>query len=338
MARRHPRRERRKNTETESYHGALLLLATVATVGAATTFWVLENPVSAQKKKKALPAIPLLQLDETPDPPLLGFGDCTGLFLAKSSGALSSNVLALMNPAAKAFVTPPNGKRIGVDAYGNVYVFQPGTTRLTPEGQVKVFKSALALLSSPDRSTLSITTRKILKSMMPECNWDVDLWATPGRDSMSKSQYNLWVSAWYLVEAASRQVGYKAGGDYPSKSLMIPYGGGPGLIIGRGFLGLPDVATPGTLALEPGRRIELIGGEHKASEMPRPPFFHAEPLFARVIDSDGGRPTVEILGDFQGRDVSPRFAHRHGFYVGRRLRLPGTGTTAVRKIYPAGVE
>jgi hypothetical protein len=259
--------------------------------------------------------------------------------MAPSNGPLSSSVLALMNPAAKAFVTPPNGKRIWADAAGQVHVFQPATTRLTPQGQVLAFKMAVAQLSSANRSTNSITTRTVLKQMMPECDWDSDMWPAFGRRSFTKNEHNLWTSVWYLVQAAAKQVGYKVGGATPWSNLMVPMpAGGRGLVIGRGFLELQDVANPGTLNLEAGRRVELLVGDYKPGDWPRPPFFHAEPLYARVIDSTGGRPLVEILATFQGQDVSPKFSHRHGFTMGRWLRLPGSGTTAIRKILPPGVS
>lgn len=286
---------------------------------------------------------PELAFDETPDPetaaglPMLGASGCTSPFLASTS-RLSNDVLTLMNSEARAYVTPPNGRWTWSDAKGRVYSFQQGLTRLTPAGQVVAFKAAVLLLANPERSTLSITTRKILRQMMPNCNWDADLQPGFGLSSLSKDEYNLFVSVWYLVQAAARQVRYQVGGPTPWKHLMIPWGGGPGLLIGRGFLGLADVAAPGGLALEPGRRVELIGGEYSQAEWPRPPFFHAEPLYARVVEMSAGRPTVEILATFGDKNVSPKFAHRHGFRAGRRLKLPGTGTTAVRKVFAPGVE
>jgi hypothetical protein len=321
---------------TRKKNGWLVAGLVAVTSTAVVVYGILTQDQSP--KKTSTPPDPELYFDDSPSPPLLGSSLCYGSYPAPSNGPLSPEVLALMNSAARAYVTPPNGKRISHDVKGNVYVFQPGTTRLTPQGQVAAFRGALALLAKPYRSTNSITTRKVLKQMMPECNWDADLWPAFGRDSFSQLEYNLWTSVWYLVQAAAHQIGYKVGGTNPSRNLMVPKpSGGPGLVIGRGFLELPDVGTPGKMSLEPGRRVELLVGDYKKGQWPRPPFFHAEPVIARVIDSAGGRPTVEVLSTFRSNDVAPKFAHRHGFGVGRRLKLPGSGTTAIRKIFPSGV-
>jgi hypothetical protein len=323
----------------------LLVLAGIA--GATGVAYLLTRDIKkvrapANSKKKDAAYDRELAIEEVDEfdqggQPLLGAsGDCVQALYKQDR--VSDQVRALMNPAARAVVTPPNGRYTWSDNYGIIHSFEPGYTVLKPEDQIKVFKMAVAMLSSTSRSTQSITTRNILKSILPECNWDVPLFKSFGHEPLPKRQYNMWTSVWYLVKAASKQVGQTIGGQNPSKSLMIPVGNDSGLIIGRGFLGLPDIAVPGTLNLASGQRVELIGGDYRKSELSVPPFFHAEPLFARVISSYEGRPTVEIIGEFQGKDVSPKFAHRHGFDVGRVLRLPGTGTTAVRRVFPLGVE
>ncbi len=278
--------------------------------------------------------------------PMLGTG-CAGAYLAlpRMDRPLGADVLALMNSAARAYVTPPSGKFIWSDSQGNVFMFRQGLTWLTPAGQVEAFKAALHLLTNPDyRSTVGVMTRRVLRLMMPGCDWDRDLWPAFGRVALSKDEYNLFVSVWYLVQAAARHVGLTVGGSSPWKHLMIPWSdelnafGGPGLVIGRGFMGLQDFAAG--LALEPGRRVQLVVGEYKPSEWPRPPFFHSEPVHARVLSTSGGRPLVELVGTFGGQNVRPKFANRHGFDAGRRLRLPGPGsaTTAIYKILPNGAE
>lgn len=99
--------------------------------------------------------------------------------------------------------------------------------------------------------------------------------------------------------------------------------------------------------LELGRRVGLIVGDYKKSELPTPPMLHAESVFASVANSAYGVPTVEILSTFQGRDVTPKFSHRHGFYPGKRVKLasiwPGARThsteaTGIRRIFASGVE
>ncbi len=283
------------------------------------------------------------------DHPMLGAGpSCTAPWLAlpRMDRPLAADVLALMNSSARSYVTPTNGKFIWSDSQGNVFMFRQGLTWLTPAGQVEAFKAARHLLSSPDyRSTVGVMTRRVLRSMMPGCDWDRDLWPAFGKVPLTKDEYNLLVSVWYLVQAAARHVGVTVGGPEPWKHLMLPWNaetnayGGPGLVIGRGFMGLQDW-TPG-FPIEPGRRVELVVGEYKTPDWPRPPFFHSEPVIARVISQSPGQgPYVEIVGTFDGRDVSPHFANRHGFDVGRRLRLPGPGsaTTAIYKVMPAGVS
>ncbi len=291
------------------------------------------------------------------DHPMLGAGSsCTAPWLAlpRMARRLGSynlhgspgdpDVLALMNSAARAYVTPPNGKFIWSDSQGKVYEFKPGMTWLTPAGQVEAFKAARFLLSNPDhRSTIGMVTRQVLRMMMPGCDWNRDLWPAFGRVPLSKDEYNLFVSVWYLVQAAARHVGLTVGGSEPWKHLMKPWSdelnafGGPGLVIGRGFMGLQDW-TAGKLPLEPDQRVELVVGEYKQPEWPRPPFFHSEPVFARVISMSAGRPLVEIVGTFDGKDVRPKFVNWHRFDVGRRLRLPGPGsaTTAIYKVLPKG--
>lgn len=294
----------------------------------------------ARSKPSAEAAEAQPEIDETPDPPMLGaVPGCYSHYYGSSSSGLSQSVLSLMNPAARSYVTPPNGRRIWSDSKGQVHVFQPGTTRLTPQGQVQAFKAAVAIMGSPERSTPGDVTRRVLRLILPECDWDADFYSTFGHKAMSKQERNLWVSVWYLVQAAARQVGYKVGGDKPWRHLMIPVGDRRGLVIGRGYLGMPDIGVPGKMFLEPGRRVELLVGDYRGkSEWPRPPFFHSDRVVARVIESKDGRPLVQIVGTFQGEDVSPRYDHKHGFRVGRVLRLPGTGTTAIRKVYPSGVE
>ena len=277
--------------------------------------------------------------------PMLGAGSsCTAAFLAlpRMDRPLSNDVLALMNSGARSYVTPPNGKFIWSDAQGNVYMFRQGLTWLTPAGQVEAFKAARHLLQN-DRSTIGVMTRRILRMMLPGCDWDRDLWSSFGRTPLSKDEYNLFVSVWYLVQAAARHVGFTVGGSAPWKHLMLPWDaelnafGGPGLVIGRGFMGLQDW-TPGAVTLEPGRRVELVVGEYKQPEWPRPPFFHSEPVIARVLSTSAGQPLVEVVSTFGGKDVRPKFANWHGIEAGRRLRLPGPGsaTTAISKILPKG--
>jgi hypothetical protein len=256
------------------------------------------------------------------------------------------DVLAWMNSAARAYVTPPGGKFIWTTPQGVVTQFKPGMTSLTPAGQVEAFKAARHLLLSQDyRSTIAVMTRRVLRLMMPECDWDRrDLWPAFGKTPLSADEYNLFVSVWYLVQAAARYVGITAvGGKEPWRHLMLPWDaeindyGGPGLVIGRGYMGLQDWA-PG-FAIEPGRRVELVVGEYAKPEWPRPPFFHSEPVVARVISQAPGQgPYVEIVSSFAGQDVSPRFSNRHGFEAGRRLRLPGPGwaTTAIYRVRSKG--
>ncbi len=307
-----------------------LLLITVAAAGVLLLGQKRKAKTTSSSGDDALP------FDDTPEPPMLGAAPCyKGLVATKSK--LGQGVLSLMNPAARTYVTPPYGSHDYIDEKGQLHTHEPQWSTLSKDGQVLAFKEALVQLGIQNRSTLSIATRNVLKALMPECNWDADLWPSFGRPSFSKVDYNLWVSVWYMVNAAARQVNYKFGGSYPAKSIMIPYGGGPGRIIGLGFLNLPDIGVPGNVNLEYGRRVELIGGDYKAGQMPIPPFFHAEPIFARVIDSKDGRPTVEILATFRGKDVTPKFSHIHGFEVGRRLRMPGSGTTGLRRIFPEGM-
>lgn len=290
---------------------------------------------------------PMLEFDEEPDPsmadgmPMLGSGKyCfSPIWDGVSGGPLGPAVLALMNPAARAVVTPPAtapyyGKRRWQDSEGRFHSFAPADSWLSDSAQVLVYKAALSSLSSESRTSQSATARAVLSQLAPECDWYLDLRPTFGHYGFDKDQYNFFVSTWYLVAAASAHLGLTV----RPNSLMKPVGDPRGLVIGRGYLGLWDVGTPGKVFLPAGRRIEILVGEYTPNELPRPPFFHAEPLVARVIDSGGGRPLVEILATFQGRDVTPRYSHKHGFYVGRRLRLPGTGTTAIRSILPAGAE
>src|SRR5690606_23559087 len=153
---------------------------------------------------------------------------------------------------AKSVVTPPGGRYSWADSKGNVHVFWPGITYLSALGQKTVFNAALSMIAGPDRSTLSIMTRAILKKIMPNCNWDVDLWPTTGHESMSKDQYNLWTSVWYLVNAAAKQKRYKVGGKSPLKNLLAPAMGGTGLLVGRRFLDMPEVSEIGNVNLAPG--------------------------------------------------------------------------------------
>ncbi len=297
--------------------------------------------------EEVLPALePADATSREGDRPMLGSGSsCTSAYLAlpRMDRPLGAAVLALMNSAARSYVTPPDGKFIWSDPNGNVFMFRQGLTWLTPAGQVEAFKAARYLLQNPDqRSTIGVMSRRILQLMMPGCDWDRDLWPAFGKVPLSKDEYNLFVSVWYLIQAAARHVGLTVGGSSPWKHLMIPWSdelnafGGPGLVIGRGFMGLQDW-TPG-LALEAGRRLQLVVGEYKQPEWPRPPFFHSEPVYARVLSTSAGQPLVELVGTFDGKDVRPKFTNRHGFAAGRRLRLPGPGsaTTAIYKIMPKG--
>jgi hypothetical protein len=318
-----------------------LLLITAAAAGVLL--------LGQKRKAKTMPSAgdDSLPFDDTPEPsngmPALGAGAaCYAGIISKTpgGGGLDPSVLKLMSPAARAVVTPPAtapyyGKRVWSAPNGSgPYIYAPATTSLTPAAQVAAFKAAIQSLSSNQRTTQSATARIILHQLAPECDWDLDLRPTFGHPGFGKWQYNLFVSVWYLVAAASAQIGI----TIRPNSLMKPIDNPNGLIIGRGYLGLSDIGIPGKVFIPAGRRIELLAGEYLPSEWPRPRFFHAEPLIARVINSDDGRPTVEVLGTFQDRDVSPRYSHKHGIQVGRRLRLPGTGTTGIRMIYPEGFE
>lgn len=312
-------------------------------VGAVAAAILLSKKTSAKTSEPGGDSVDLeydespAESDGSPGPPLLGASDCFGTMYG-GRGRLNEGTLSLMSKSARSTVTPPKGRYSWVDKKGNVHVFTPGITYLSPLGQKSAYKLALSEIDGPSRSTLSIMTRNILKKLMPKCNWDVDLWKSGLHEHMSKEQYNLWTSVWYLVKAAAKQQKYRVGGKTPAKSLLGPAGGGPGLIVGRGFLDMPEVAQIGKVGLDPGRRIEIIVGDYTRSELPIPPLFHAESLIAYVVDSEGGAPLVEIVDRFQGEDVSPNFAHRHDFYTGRRIRLYASGTTGIRRIFPSGID
>lgn len=255
---------------------------------------------------------------------------------------VDASVLKLMNNRAKAVVTPPNGRWTWVDSHGNVRRFSQGITYLKPLYQTVVFKSAVEAFSK-DRQIISLAVRDILKNIMPSCNWDIDIRYTHGSHSeyMTKDQYNLWLSVWHLVTAASRQnykVPYRIGGRSPRGNLLIPDIHKPGLVVGRGYVNISEPAKPGNFSLAPGQRVELIVGEYKRVQLPYPPMYYSERVYAYAVGSSGGTPIVEILGRFNNKDVTPKFSDHHGFMEGQRIHLNSKTTTGIRRIFKQGIE
>jgi len=306
------------------------------------------------KKKKAFtepgppPPQPDLEFDEAPDfdgesMPMLGNPYADECLKAVYGGnhRVDQSVLSLMNSRAKAVVTPSDGRWTWVDEHGVVRRFSQGITYLKPIYQVAAFKSAVNDFSV-NRQIISLTTRDILKRLMPNCEWDIDIKHTPGvhYQYMNKEQYNLWLSVLHLATAASRQsykVPYRIGGSSPRGNLLIPDIHRPGLIVGRGYLNMPDLAKPGSFTLEPGRRVELIAADYRRVELPYPHMYYSERLYAYVVGSSGGTPIVEILSTFNNKDVSPKFSRHHGFEVGERIHLNSKITTGIRRIFKSGI-
>lgn len=255
---------------------------------------------------------------------------------------IDGSVLKLMTKRARAVVTPHDGRWTWVDSHGNVHRFSRGITYLKPLYQNVVFKSAIEEFSK-NRQIISLAVRDILKKIMPNCNWDVDIKYTPGSHSeyMTKDQYNLWLSVWHLVTAASRQnykAPYRIGGRNPRGNLIIPDIKKTGLIVGRGYVNISDLAKPGNFSLAIGQRVELVVGEYRRQQLPYPPMYHSERVYAYAVGSSGGAPIVEILDRFNNKDVYPKFSDHHGFIPGQRIHLNSKTTTGIRRIFKQGIE
>lgn len=262
-----------------------------------------------------------------PSPPAGGLGKSSACFSGYYNGfthPLSSNLKKQMNSAALA-------KMVGKT-----------TSNLTDFGQLSVFNAAKAQMKGGERSVVGVVTREVLKRLMPGCAWDGDPLAfaeeyIPGQQTYGSFESTIWRSAWDLVTAAAAQVGFNMGGSNPAASLLaVP--GAPGAVIGRKYLELPEFGTS-AMELPVGRRVELLVGDFTKGQLPRPGFIYAERVYAVVSKHDPytNVPIVEIIGRFNGRDVSPLYSRKHGFGVGKTIKLYKTGTTGIRRIFKQGV-
>lgn len=235
--------------------------------------------------------------------------DCTKGFYSPEATLIVPEILRSMIPAAQAWVL---GRYV----------------HLTPTAQVAIYQAAREQMLSSARSVTAVVTREVLSKLIPGCDWARDPYS-----DYSVHEHLVWRSAWTLVGAAAAQVGIEPGGI---SGKILRRGGG--MVVSRGWLGLPDPEAVG-LPLE--RRVEMLVADFDDSrQYPRllSPVY-AERVYARVIGTNqvSGHPIVRIVGEFRNRDVTPKFSDNHGFRVDDDIEIRAWAPTGVRRIFPEGV-
>lgn len=147
------------------------------------------------------------------------------------------------------------------------------------------------------------------------CNWYVDDFA------MSSAQQQMFAGAADLARAIEAELQWSP----PDKLGDLPMGYDDE-ILAREILGLP---SPGAYNLKPGQIVELVVIDDTLR--------YSEHVYARVLGFDQGFDCydVEVIGKFQGKNVAPKFAAKHGLGLYDKQCLKRTGGGAYR-VYPLG--
>lgn len=165
-------------------------------------------------------------------------------------------------------------------------------------------------------SLRSVVVRDALGELTPACDWYAE------GTKWGFAQRNIWASAMDLAQAVEADLQWAP----PDRWSDLPPGYDDELLA-RAILGLP---APGAYKLQPGQRIEVVAID--------PDLRYAEHLYGKIerYDEEWDCYDWSVVSVFQGRDVTPRFTHRHGVGLGQAGCLARTGGGAYR-VYPHGV-
>jgi len=168
--------------------------------------------------------------------------------------------------------------------------------------QIKLYNQLASRFSKmrqgQERPTVSsVVLRQELEKINSGCNWDGTI------ESWSKPEQLVWDDAKRIMWLAMEMTGFR---DPLSPSLMKT---GNRLVVTRESLGMPDPGIP-EAGLSLGQRVEFLGTDESLDNVE-----HLMGQVTRLTGPNGEKNLFELtlVGDFQGRDVSPKLSEKHGF-------------------------
>jgi hypothetical protein len=198
--------------------------------------------------------------------------------------------------------------------------------------QVKIYNAVsaqfLRMMQGQERRRLASTVlREEMEEINSGCNWEGPI------ESLSKPEQLVWEDAKRLVHLAMLMTGFR---DPAPETLFKT---GKRLTVPRAAFGDPDPGIPQD-GLSIDQRVEIV-----ATDLGMENAEHLIGKVSRLTGPNGEKNLfeIQIVGKFQGQDVSPGLTEKHGFKFfsetnqGSNAFFSRKGPTGIYRIFPKGV-